>query len=385
MKKYNVIMFNMSKYSDWTDSGVVNRNYHILHNLARDERIEKIIAVDFLPFTWKRAIKTYLIDIIKKDGRGELVYGDLFSQSWQITSKIFVFSTIRSMFSHASVISTLKKVIGKLGMENNLIVYSCNPMFVKHLNAFDQKVTIFDAIDNWVTHSSYKYQIDRLMRNYEQLDKESDLIYTVSQDLAEQFNNPKTKWLPNAVDFDHFQTSETIEELSSLNRPIIGFLGILQDRIDTELIKKIAQRYEFASIVLAGPVWKGFPKEELSAYKNIIFSGPVSYRNIPKFYNTFDVGIITYKNSEFIKSTNSMKYYEYLASGLPVVSTWSGGIEKFNDVMYISHDDEEFLQNIKKAFDENTPALEEKRKQFVSGMTWKSRVDEIMRDVEDVN
>ncbi|MCC6639510.1 glycosyltransferase, partial [Candidatus Falkowbacteria bacterium] len=239
-------------------------------------------------------------------------------------------------------------------------------------------------IDNWAVHSSYKRHKDQLLKNYEIIDAKSDLIYTVSQELTESFSNKHVSWLPNAVDFDHFQGIETVRELADKPRPIIGFLGILQDRIDTQLLEKIAKRYTDATLVLAGPVWKGFPKEWLMKFPNIVFAGPVSYRNIPKFYNTFDVGIITYNNSEFIKSTNSMKYYEYLAAGLPVVSTWSGGIEKFTDVMYVAHTHDEFLDYIQKALDENTPQKEQERKSYVQDMTWKNRVDEILRTIDSL-
>ena len=88
MNKINIISFNMSKYSDWTKSGVVNRNYHILHNLAKDERVDKIISVDFFPFTYKRALKVFTKDHILNDRRGEIVYGDLTTQMWQVSSKI---------------------------------------------------------------------------------------------------------------------------------------------------------------------------------------------------------------------------------------------------------------------------------------------------------
>ena len=378
-------MFNMSKYSDWTDSGVVNRNYHMLHSFAKDERINKILAVDFFPFTLKKSIKTFVKDQVLKDGRGELVYGDITSQAWQITSKIYVYSTVDYLFRKSRIKKEIKKILQTLEMENNLIVYSCNPLYTDYFGAFDQSVNIFDAIDNWATHSSYTSLKDKLLENYGIIDAKSDLVYTVSQDTMEMFGNAHTKWLPNAVDYDHFQSIDTVKELADKKKPIIGFLGILQDRIDVELLKKIAKKYTDATLVLAGPVWKGFPKQELEKYPNIVFAGPVSYRNIPKFYNTFDVGIIVYKNTEFIKSTNSMKYYEYLAAGLPVVSTWSGGIEKFADVLYYGDTHDEFLAKLDLALAETPGEKDAQRRAFVQNMTWKSRVEEVLKDVEGLN
>ena len=61
-EKVNIIMFNMSSFFDW-DHGIVNRNYNILHSLEKDDRIGKIVGVDFLPIGWKKAVKHYFQNI----------------------------------------------------------------------------------------------------------------------------------------------------------------------------------------------------------------------------------------------------------------------------------------------------------------------------------
>jgi len=256
-----------------------------------------------------------------------------------------------------------------------------NPLYTDYFDKFNQKVNIFDTVDNWATHSSYHKKKKKLLDNYKIITEKSNLIYTVSEDLVDFLESEKSIWLPNAVDFDHFQTSERIDVLNNIKTPIIGFLGILQDRIDVGLLEEIAKTHTDKTLVLAGPVWKNFPKDKLQKYKNIIFTGAVKYSDIPKYYNSFDVGIIPYKTNDFIKSTNSMKYYEYLASGLPVISTVSGGVEKFNDVIYISKDSNEFNDNINKALKENSEKLIQLRKEFVKSMTWKARVNEILSDI----
>ena len=63
MKKFDVIMLNMSNYSEW-DEGVSNRNYHILRELLNREEVGKILAVDYLPLDFKRALRTYKEDIV---------------------------------------------------------------------------------------------------------------------------------------------------------------------------------------------------------------------------------------------------------------------------------------------------------------------------------
>jgi len=60
-----IIMFNMSSYSEWQE-GVVNRNFHIFNYFIENQDIKRVIAVDFLPFTFKRAIRNYRDNIIRK-------------------------------------------------------------------------------------------------------------------------------------------------------------------------------------------------------------------------------------------------------------------------------------------------------------------------------
>jgi len=63
MKKFDLILFNMSNYSEW-DEGVSNRNYHVLKQLLQREEIGKILAIDYLPLTFKRAVRNYKEDLV---------------------------------------------------------------------------------------------------------------------------------------------------------------------------------------------------------------------------------------------------------------------------------------------------------------------------------
>jgi teichuronic acid biosynthesis glycosyltransferase TuaH len=349
--KLNIVMFNMSKYSDW-QKGIANRNYHVLHNLIKKDEINKAIAVDFLPFNLKRALKTYIYDQILNDTRGEVVYGDLTSRCWQISSKILVYSTIDSILNPIRIITELNKIITKEDMQNNLIVWNYNPFYIDYFSQLNQALNIFDAVDDWLSHSSYEKYKQKLDQNYQIIKAKSDLIFTVSEYLKEKFfeNQHNSFWLPNAVDLEFFQSETKIHPLlKDLPRPIIGFLGILQDRIDIEILAYLAENNPEKSIVLAGPIWCDFPKEKLAKYQNIHFLGPIKHWEIPALYNGFDVGIIPYKINQFIKSTDPMKFYEYLAANLPIVSTPVAGLERFKDLITVAHSPEEFNESVNQA------------------------------------
>lgn len=381
MKKYTIVMFNMSRYVDWEESGVVNRNFHILHNLAKDERVENILAIDFLPFNWKRALKNFIHEFIVHSRRGETIFGNLTTQVWKVSSKIFVMNTIDSMLNPKRIMENVKKVLELIGGNNEKIVWSYNPMFVDYFDKLENAIYVFDAVDNWLHHSSYQKYYNQLYSNYELIKLKSDLIFTVSNEMRD-FMGPKAFWAPNAVDPDHFNQNTVNSEVRHLNKPVIGFLGILQDRIDTDILTNLARNFPNGSIVLAGPVWKNFNKEPLLKFKNVIFTGPVGYNEIPSFYNGFDIGIIPYKQNAFVQSTNSMKFYEYLSAGLPIVSTMTGGANDFGKFVSIAHTPESFYENVKTELEQNSSELKQQRIEFVKKFSWKNRVNEMMKHIE---
>lgn len=378
--KLNIIMFNMSRYSDW-QKGIANRNYHVLHNLVKSEQVNKIIAVDFLPFNWKMALKTYINDQILKDTRGEVVYGDLTSRCWQISSKILVYSTIDSILNKARIINELKRIVAKEGMEENLVVWSYDPMYVDYFGKFENATYVFDAVDDWLSHSSYKPYESILRGNYETIKARSDMIFTVSEYLRDTLFDKQSHvhWLPNAVDLEFFQNETKVHPLlAKFPHPVCGFLGILQDRIDTNILKHLAESNPEMSIVLAGPVWKKFPQAELNKYQNIHFLGPIKHWEIPMLYNGFDVGIIPYKSNKFVKSTDPMKYYEYLAANLPVVSTPIPGSERFGEMVIVANTPEQFNGAVDQALAGEREILTNERIKMLENNTWSKRVGEML-------
>jgi len=380
MKQYNLIMFNMSRYRDWESTGVVNRNYHILHAFEKDPRIKSIIAVDMFPINAKRGLKFALQNFTVKNTE----FRSTTSVTYRASEKTVVYSTVQNLISPKRILTELNSLIDKHAMRENLLIWSCNPLYTDYLDAFPGAIKIFDAVDNWTHHSSHSNKIELLKSNYQTLVAKSDLVFTVSESLVDDLNSDHTYWIPNAVDPEHFLDAVESLRLQNIPKPRIGFLGILQDRLDIGILEAIAREIPDASLVLAGPVWKNFDDSKLRALSNVYFTGAVSYKEIPEFYAGFNVGIIPYKNNEFIKSTNSMKYYEYLSAGLPVVSTPAGGIEKFNGIISVANNSAEFVEAIKSSITQYSDSQRYQRREFVASESWKKRMETIFSLIDNI-
>ncbi|MBU0651252.1 glycosyltransferase [bacterium] len=392
-EKLNIIMLNMSTFYDW-EHGISNRNLNILRSLEKNEQINKIIAVDFLPMNFRKAVKHYYQNILKQIRTSEIVFGDLTSACYQKTAKVFAYTTVDSIFSMNIVVKELKKIIKRMNLQN-VIIWSYNPMFIDFIGRLDEKLFVFDTVDNWSEHPVYTKLLakEKLLANYRKIAQEADVIFTVSEELLafyEKMNRTHdVSWIPNGVDLEHFTNIENLEkenELTKIGKPIIGYLGTIQDRIDFDLIAEIAREHQDKIIALCGPVWATVQKEvdeKLKKFDNIIFTGRVALENAPSYITQFSVAIIPHKIDAFIKSTNPMKMYEYLACGKPIVSTEGAGIDMFSDFIYIAKNNSQFIQYIEQAISDDSFGKQSLRKEILKEHTWEKRTERMMLEINE--
>lgn len=389
--KVDIIMLNMSAYADW-QSGVVNRNFHVLQNLVKQPEVNKVVAVDFLPLKLKSALKTYWRGVVRGPRSAETVYGDLTTACYRENAKLYIYSSVDSLFSKQTVVKELRKIINKLKL-NKPIFWSFNPLFVEHVLSFNHNLQVFDAVDNWAEHSQYLkiMKQDKILANYRHLAEASDEIFTVSESMVEQFRKfgrkNNLRRVANGVDCKHFNDPvkrERQTELDKITRPVIGYLGTVQDRLDFELIAKLAEANQDKTIALCGPIWpnvRNAVQQILGRHENILFTGRVPYNESPAYLRRFDVAIIPHLVNKFTKSMDPMKLYEYLVAGKPVVASLGGGIEDYKDYIYPAKDHAEFISQIEKAFSADNEQLAEAARQAVKHNSWENIVRKMLETV----
>lgn len=390
--KIDIVMFNMSTFYNW-DRGQVNRNWNIMNALAKEEKINKIVAVDFLPVSGRDAIAHYLKNILLEVKTAEIIYGDLTSACYRRCDKIFAYTTIDSIFSFKIVARELRRIEKILNLRN-VIFWSYNPMFVEFIGRLNEKLFVFDTVDNWAEHPAYTKLMrkKRLLKNYQTIARKADLIFTVSEELENFYKElGRTKdvfWVPNGVDWDHFNDSSKLarqNELVQINQPIIGYLGTIEARVDLDLIRKVAEAHSDKEVVLCGPIWRRVKPElrkKLGKIKNIRITGRIKFEDAPSYINNFAVAIIPHKINSFVKTMNPMKMYDYLACGKPVVSTPGAGTSMFKEHIYIAKNQQEFIKYIDQAIAENSAAREQARRTAVRPHSWRARTEKMMQHIQ---
>lgn len=239
---------------------------------------------------------------------------------------------------------------------------------------------VYYCVDEW---SAFTFLDAKLMANMEaDLIRQSDLVITSAEQLykSKQSLHSKTYLVPHGVDSEHFGKatfSETTvpKEVAHLTGPVIGFWGLIHEWIDIELIAEVAAQRPQWSFVLIGKI--GVDCSVLKALRNVHLLGVRSYDTLPAFAKGFTVGIMPFKINRLTDNVNPIKLREYLASGLPVVSTPLPEAKLYQHVVKFGSTATEFVAALDEAVRARKAWTSQVFLDAVAKETWVSKVEYI--------
>ena len=366
----------MSYQRGW-DSGIVNRNFHVLHTVIRQQLFSPVISCDFVPFSSRTVLKTLLLGRPWKKN-SSTIYRRWHTRVDRDDEKSSVYHIVTTNARHLNAALGVLKLTPK-----ETVLWSYHP-FTSALYEQQWALSIFDAVDNWCEHPSFVSVKEELSAHYARIRKNADIITTVSESLVDFFEKKENVYfVPNGVDAQHFSNATCDNnllppELAS-RHPRIGYHGIIQSRLNFPLIQYIAEHRPSWEIILAGPVWKEVQLEmdELLKLPNVHHSGPVPYPALPRLTSCFDCAFIPHRVDTLTQTMNPLKLYEYLASGLPIVSTPVPGSEQFQDLIATVVSPEDCISAIEKELAQNSPELRKRRIHMAEQHSWNARVETI--------
>jgi glycosyltransferase involved in cell wall biosynthesis len=169
-------------------------------------------------------------------------------------------------------------------------------------------------------------------------------VVGISRALQRAYSIPEEKfeWLPNGVDTRHFRFIENNlrTSLGLEDSFIIGYVGVLREWVDLEPVFAALARVDDATLVIAGAVGNiaHFKRiaESAGVKDRVKFLGTVPYSMVPLYMSTMDVGLIPFKRNAVSNNAVPLKLLEYLACGIPVVSTRLAGVREIagDDIDY---------------------------------------------------
>jgi GT2 family glycosyltransferase len=203
---------------------------------------------------------------------------------------------------------------------------------------------------------------------------------------AEADATRRATFLDHGVDLERFTLASDLTEpadLAAIGRPRIGFFGAIDDyTVDLALLEQVADALPDARLVLVGPT--NCPLGDLLRRPNVHWLGPRPAEEIPAYGSGFDVALMPWLDNEWIRHCNPIKLKEYLALGLPTVSTSFPEVERYSSVVRVARDPEHFVALVRQSLLDGGPATPERRRATVQDDSWDRRAAELLELLDDV-
>jgi glycosyltransferase involved in cell wall biosynthesis len=197
------------------------------------------------------------------------------------------------------------------------------PMALKFTRDFEPGYVVFDCMDEL---SAFKSASPELKSLEQELMSRADIVFAGGQSLfeAKRKNHPRTYLFPSSIDKQHFARARTITfdpaDQDSIPYPRLGYFGVIDERLDIDLLEKVALLRPSWNFIMIGPVVKIDPMS-LPRFPNIYYLGSKSYGDLPGYLAGWDIALIPFAHNESTRFISPTKTPEYLAAGKPVVST----------------------------------------------------------------
>ena len=203
------------------------------------------------------------------------------------------------------------------------VLWYYTPMALAFADKLKPKTIVYDCMDEL---SLFKFAPPELIKNEARLFQQANVVFTGGQSLyeAKRRQHKNVRAFPSSIDVAHFKQARNVNESpsdqSAIPSPILGYIGVIDERIDIELIGEIADKRPEWQIVMIGPVVK-IDDQDLPQNENIHYLGMKDYKDLPRYIAGWDVALMPFAINDSTKFISPTKTPEYLAAGKPVIST----------------------------------------------------------------
>ena len=265
-----------------------------------------------------------------------------------------------------------------------LQIWSFAPDVSYLLGRFGEERSVYYCVDDFASFTGYDRR--QVLRDETDLCLRVDLVVTTSRALyeAKKALNPNTILVTHGVDHAHFARAlsnhlPSPKDMAVIPRPRIGFFGLIRDWLDLDLLAAVARRRCDWHFVFIGDSMADLSR--CRGLANVHFLGRRRYEDLPAYCKQFDVGLIPFKINELTRAVNPIKLREYLAAGLPVVSTPLPEVLYYRPLVRVADTAEGMVAAVESALAES-PCCRRARSQLVSGETWPEKLDRICRKLQ---
>jgi len=304
-----------------------------------------------------------------------------------------IFRVMEKFFQQKLLVRRIRHVTQQLAFQSPLLwIYYIEDQHY-FIGKLGESMVVYDCVDEISAFPRFRTEKARqAIRLLEQdVLQKSGVVFTISKNLMESKTkiNPHTFYVPNVAEFAHFNTVDSQnlsipDDIAALPRPILGYIGALTSyRIDFNLINYIAQRHPDWSIVLIGPVGEMTTDNRLLKRDNIYCLGTKDYRTLPQYIKAFDVCLLPYVLNEYTRYNFPLKFWEFMATGKPIVATNTPAFDDFKDFIPVCGSKDAFAAALADALKGHQDSKKNLRIDEARKNTWQKRISTMLEHISN--
>jgi glycosyltransferase involved in cell wall biosynthesis len=274
------------------------------------------------------------------------------------------------------LLTGLRSVMSQLKMKKPLIVNTLNPVLgLPMLGQLNEAATVYYCFDeitagDWIGRHGYRYEQTYLQR--------VDAVVTTSEALRQtkSANQPNTFCVKNGANVALFHDAYNLARAQPPQRPVVGYLGSADNRIDIDIVEHCARTLPDVGFQFLGEVHEPLLQTRLAGLTNVEFLTPRPAAELPPVVAGWSAGMIPFICNDHTYTIYPLKINEYLAAGLPVVTTPFSPLDEFGTVIERANSPEAFVRAIRRALADTDPARVQARLNMARGNSWAMRAVE---------
>jgi UDP-galactopyranose mutase len=292
------------------------------------------------------------------------------------------YETAFLLLSQQIKLQWLHQVIRHLNFQKP-IVWFFSPDCAPIVGKLNEQVTVFSLTDDYPTSPFLLNRRSQVQHWHNRLIEESDLIITTASSLVDKYRslNANIHYVPHGVEYELFSQAlmpqPMPEDMSGIFQPQIGFVGRVNERIDTGLITALAEKRPNWSFVFVGPVDHAETLNMLNKLPNTFFLGRKPLDQLPQYLSSMAACIIPYTLTEHTQHMHPLKALEYLAAGKAVVSTALPTLQIHEGYISFAADAAAFVAALDNELTTDTPEDRQRRSDYTRQHDWMHQLEKI--------
>jgi glycosyltransferase involved in cell wall biosynthesis len=263
-----------------------------------------------------------------------------------------------------------------------LISLATAPNACDFVGLFNESKIVYYCVDDYSEWPCLEKHLIKKMQ--EELIEKADLFFaTADKLLAKLIQTGKPAFsLPHGVDCNHFTDlpQQQHELLAKIPKPIVGYFGLFDERSDQDLLAKTAKSLPDVSFVITGNIITSI--ERLKNIKNIYFTGPVPYAEIPQLVSSWEICMLPYVRNDLTDAINPLKIKEYIATGKPIISTDLPEVQQLQKWVHIGTDDNSWVSIIEQILNNEISKKTTGRRDFVLSQSWEEKAKYLLATID---